>query len=269
MDVDPHQVETALIHITVDEGSLNKANNRLRNQFVGCMHAHNELTILNRLLMFTMNDTGDGELHDSARSVQMWFMLQLLAAKLFETWVMLNERFLQSNPPDVVGRLEPAHQASLKCLTDYFGNRQPFKDSALKIIRDKTAFHYDRMNLTEAAANLAAGENSLYLAQHPVNSLYYMGSALVFRAAFAMIADKAVGAANGSHEERVHTGTQIALDDASKANWHMHTVLYGLIKLLMDDVKGQPTENEQQVRINVLDAPAPERVGIPAFIDMG
>jgi hypothetical protein len=67
----------------------------------------------------------------------------------------------------------------------------------------------------------------------------------------------------------VHTGTQIALDDASKANWHMHTVLYGLIKLLMDDVKGQPTENEQQVRINVLDAPAPERVGIPAFIDMG
>src|SRR5258707_14072794 len=74
-----------LIHLTVDEKRLNKASNRLRNQFVGCMHAHNELTILNRLLMFTMNDTGDGELHDSARSVQMWFMLQLLAAKLFET----------------------------------------------------------------------------------------------------------------------------------------------------------------------------------------
>jgi hypothetical protein len=88
---------------------LNKASNRLRNQFVGCMHAHNELTILNRLLMFTMNDTGDGELHNSAQSVQMWFMLQLLAAKLFETWVMLNERFLQANPPDIVGRLEPPH----------------------------------------------------------------------------------------------------------------------------------------------------------------
>ena len=66
------------------------------------------------------------------------------------------------------------------------------KDSALKIIRDKTAFHYDRINITEAAANLAAGENSIYLAQHPANSLYYMGSALVFRAALAMTADKAV-----------------------------------------------------------------------------
>jgi hypothetical protein len=224
-----------LIRLTVDEGRLKGASNRLRNQFVACMHAHNELTLLNRLLMFTMNDTSDGELHNSAQSVQMWCMLQLLAAKLFETWVMLNERFLQSNPPDVVARLEPAHQASLKWLIDYFGRCKPFKDSALKIIRDKTAFHYDRLNLTEAADN----------------------------------ADKADGAANGSHGDRTIRGTRIALEDAKNANWHMHTLLYGLILLLMDDVLGQPAENEQQVRIEVLDAPAPERVGIPAFIDIG
>jgi hypothetical protein len=258
-----------LIHLTVDEERLKSASNRVRNQFVGCMHAHNELTMLNRLLLFTMNDTGAGELHDSAQSVQMWCMLQLLAAKLFETWMMLNERFLQSNPPDVVGRLEPTHQASLVWLTDYFGKRQPFKDSPLKIIRDKTAFHYDRLNLTEAADNLAAGENSLYLAQHPANSLYYMGSALVFRAAFAMIADKAGEVANEDRAERVLKGTKITLDDAAKVNLHMHALLYGLIKLLMGDVMGQPAETAQQVRINVLDAPPPERVGIPAFIDIG
>jgi hypothetical protein len=34
-----------LIHITVDEERLNKANNRLRNRFVGCMHAHNEQAV--------------------------------------------------------------------------------------------------------------------------------------------------------------------------------------------------------------------------------
>ncbi len=192
-----------LIHITVDEARLKGASNGQRNQFVGCMHAHNELTFLNRLLMFTMNDTGDGELHNSAQAVQMWCVLQLLAAKLFETWVMLNQRFFQSSPSDVVPRLELAHQASLQWLTDYFGNRQPFKDSPLKIIRDKTAFHYDRLNLTEAADNLAARENSVYLAQHPVNSLYYVGSALIFRSAFAMIADRAHVAAICSHEERV------------------------------------------------------------------
>jgi hypothetical protein len=257
-----------LIHLTIDEERLKSASNRVRNQFVGCMHAHNELAILNRLLMFAMNDTGDGELHNSAQTVQMWCVLQILAAKLVETWVMVNERFLQSNPPDVVGRLDPTHQASLDWLIDYFGKAPAFKDNALKIIRDKTAFHYDRLNLAEAADNLAAGENSIYLAQHPANSLYYMGSALVFRAAFAMISDKAPGAASG-HGERVLKGTKIALEDASKANWHMHMLLYGLIKLLMDDVLGQPAENEQQVRINVLDAPPPEKVGLPAFIDIG
>jgi hypothetical protein len=83
------------------------------------------------------------------------------------------------------------------------------------------------------------------------------------------VADKADGAANGNHGERVIKGTKIALDDASKANWHMHALLYGLIRLSMDDVRGRPAENEQQVRINVLDAPAPEHVGIPAFIDIG
>ena len=116
-----------LIHVTVDKARLKGASNRLRNQFVGCMHAHNELTILNRLLMFTMNDTGNSELHNSAQSAQMWCMLQILAAKLFETWAMLTERFLRSNPPDVVARLEPAQQESLQWLTDYFGNGQPFK----------------------------------------------------------------------------------------------------------------------------------------------
>ncbi len=182
---------------------------------------------------------------------------------------MLNERFLQSNPPDVIPRLDPPEQASLKWLADHLGDGQPFKDSALKIIRDKTAFHYDRLNLTEAADNLAAGENGLYLAQHPANSLYYMGSALVFRATFAMIADKAHGQVIGSHEERVLMGTKIAFDDVSKTNWNMHTLLYGLIKLLMDDVMGPPDEDQQQIRINVLDAPAPQLVGIPAFIDIG
>jgi hypothetical protein len=258
-----------LIRLTVDEGRLKGASNRLRNQFVGCMHAHNELTILNRLLMFAANNTGDDEVHKSAHMVQEWCLLQLLAAKLFETWVMLNERFLQSNPPDVVARLEPEHQESLRWLTDYFGKDKPYKDSALKIIRDKTAFHYDRLNLSEAADNLAAGENSLYLAQHPANSLYYLGSALVFRAIFAMIADKAGGAAYGGHNDRTITGLRIAQEDAKNANWHMHMMLYGLILLLMDDVLGQPAENEPQVRINVLDALAPERVGIPAFIDIG
>src|SRR5215470_7327130 len=110
-----------LIHIEVDEERLKAASIRQRNQLVGCMHAHNELAFLNRLLLFTMNNPGDGELHDSAQAVQFWSVLQLLAAKLFETWAMIKERFLRSNPPDLVSRLEDPHRVSLQWLTDYFG----------------------------------------------------------------------------------------------------------------------------------------------------
>jgi hypothetical protein len=253
-----------LIHITVDEARLKAASNRQRNQFVGCMHAHNELAFLNRMLLFIVNDTGDGDLHDAAQSVQFWSVLQLLAAKLFETWALIKERFLRSNPPDLVSRLEAPHQESLQWLINYFGRNS----SAIKIIRDKTAFHYDQLNLTEAADNLAAGEDSLYLAQHPANSLYRMGSALVFRAIFAMIADNSEGATVDTHEDRVISGASIAQQDVATANTHMHNVLYGLIRLLMEDL-GVLTNNEQQVRIDVVNAPAPEHVAIPAFIDIG
>jgi hypothetical protein len=78
-----------IIQWIFDEAALKGADRRLRNQLVGCMHAHNELTVLNRILMFSMNKTGDGELHDSGQSVQMWCLLQLLAGKLVETWKLI------------------------------------------------------------------------------------------------------------------------------------------------------------------------------------
>ena len=58
----------------------------------------------------------------------------------------------------------------------------------------------------------------------------------MFCAIFAMIADKAGGAAYGGHNDRTITGFRIAQEDAKNANWHMHMLLYGLILLLMDDV---------------------------------
>jgi hypothetical protein len=179
-----------IIQWTFDEAALKGADRRLRNQLVGCMHAHNELTVLNRILMFSMNKTGDGELHDSGQSVQMWCLLQLLAGKLVETWKLLVDRFLRAIPEDpIVSGLCDSHKASLDWLKDHFGT-DPLKDNALSFIRDKTAFHYDKLNLEQASDNLADNENTLYIATHPANSLYYMGSALIFRTAFAMIADK-------------------------------------------------------------------------------
>jgi hypothetical protein len=67
---------------TLDDELLRTMGSRKRNQLLGCMHAHNELTFLNRLLLLSQNSVSDGELHGYTQSSQMWCMLQLLAGKL-------------------------------------------------------------------------------------------------------------------------------------------------------------------------------------------
>lgn len=200
-----------IIQLQINDAALKALPNRQRNQIVACMHAHNELAVINRLLLFSLNDVGDGELHDHAHGVQMWCVMQVLTGKLFETWNMLYEQFLKSNPEDpAISALSPDHKQNLAWLRDYFSP----KDTALRIIRDKSAFHYDKqLNLDEAFAEVTEDERRVYLAQHPANILYYLGSSIVFRTVFAMVADKAGNTCGLSQIQRMAKGVNIALAD--------------------------------------------------------
>jgi hypothetical protein len=260
-----------VLQFEIEEASVQGLDNRLRNQLMGCMHAHNELTVLNRIFMFGTNAAGDGELADSADSVQMWCLLQVLTGKLYETWVMVIKRFLAARPEDAaLTGLRPEHRASLNWLKSYFGDSEAaLKQSPLRIIRDKTAFHYDKLNLAEAARCLGLYENRIYLAQHPANSLYYLGSAAVFRAIFAKIADTSSDTRKLAHSERVARGAQISTEDAKHANYHMHLLLYGLIEQLLERAIGKPLASLDQVRIPVQGAPDPDVLKLPTFIDIG
>jgi hypothetical protein len=285
-----------IIQLKIEGDALRNCHPRQRNQVVGCMHAHNELVVLNRLLMFSLNDVGDGDLHDHAQGVQMWCVLQVLTGKLFETWSMLSDRFLRSNPEDsAINQLSSQQKESLVWLKKYFGDQrtkrprtfwekiaiwlsrfgilkghsgQP-KQTALQTIRDKTAFHYDKLNLTQAVNDLADTECRVYLAQHPANGLYYVGSALVFSTVFAMIADMSGDTAGMTQGERMRKGVHITLADVNEANLHLHNVLYGLIAILLEKAFGKPLEQIEQLRIEVLDAPKPTKVGMPMFLDVG
>ena len=256
-----------ILTFPIDEILLKKLENRRRNQLFGCMHAHNELSFLNRLLMFSQNSTADGELHDHAQSIQMWCVLQILAGKLFETWRMLTDRILRAKPADpIITTLCSDHQASLAWLLKYFGDRN-FKDSAIKLMRDKTAFHYDGLDMGQAVNNLAARENTVHLAEHPANTLYYIGSAVAFRAIFAMIADRATPATGRSFDERLNDGFRILIDDVKDANWHIHQILYGLIKAMMEEALGGPL-GEAPEATTVTNVPPPEIIGLPPWIDI-
>ena len=258
-----------IVRFQIDPDAVRKLPNRERNQFVGCMHAHNELVVLNRLLMFSLNDVGEGELHDHAHGVQMWTVMQVLTGKLFETWNMLVERFLKSNPEDpAIAALSEAHKKDLAWLKDYFGIA-PLKDTALRTIRNKTGFHYDKLDLDGAVGALTDQENMIYIAEHPVNACYYLGSSLVFRAAFAAIASKRLDTSSMTESERMAAGVKIALDDLNEVNFRTHNVLYGIIKHLLEMTVGGSLDNLEQLRIPVAGAPKPAMIALPMFVDVG
>ena len=263
--------ETPAVHILtypIDEAPIRRLTARRRNQLFGCMHAHNELSFLNRLLMFAQNATAEGELHDQAQSIQMWCILQILAGKLFESWLMLVQRVLRGRTADpILDVLCPEHTASLVWLRSYFGEKN-LKNSALKIIRDKTAFHYDGLELGQAINHLAARENTVHLADHPANTLYYLGSAVGFRAIFTLIADRATPAAGRSFDERMSAGIDIVMEDVKTANWHIHLVLYGLTKAMMEEAFGGPLAEPPEIT-TIPNAPAPDIIGLPPWVAIG
>jgi hypothetical protein len=114
--------------------------------------------------------------------------------------------------------------------------------------------------------DLSPAECRVYLAEHPANTLYYAGSALVFRTVFSTIADKAEDTANLTGPERMKRGVDITLADVNEANLHLNNVLYGLIKNLLGSTLDN---NEDQSRIQILEAPKPTTVGLPMFVDVG
>lgn len=255
-----------IIQLQIQGNSIKRLTNRERNQLVGCMHAHNELTVLNRLFMCTIEYPADAdELHISAQTVQLWCLLQVLVGKLFETWKMLRDRFLGSNPIDpVVAALSPEHRHCLKWLEHYFSS----KENPLATIRDKAAFHYDKLNTECALSYLADKEDTVYLAQQPINTLYYLGSSLVFRALFTMIADSDDGVVDGSRGDRTQQGLNIAIRDASQANVNLHRVLYGLIEALLEKAERKPLHTLKQDPIDIKGAPDPDTIRLPLFLDI-
>jgi hypothetical protein len=255
-----------VIQLEIDEAALKSLSNRERNQIVACMHAHNELAVLNRLLGFSLNDVGEGELHDHAHGVQMWCIIQMLTGKLFETWNILYERYLKSNPEDpAIAALSEDRKIELAWLRNYFSS----KETALRIIRDKSAFHYDKqLNLDDAVTEVTEDERRVYLAQHPANTLYYLGSSLVYRAVFALVADNAGGTNGMSQIEKMQKGVAIALVDVNNVNTRLHGVLYGLLWSSFSRSSRAPLAKLDQTRIQVLDAPTATMVGLPMFLNM-
>jgi hypothetical protein len=252
----------------LDAELLRTMDLRKRNQLLGCMHAHNELTFLNRLLLFSQNPVTDGALHDQAQSSQMWCLLQLLAGKLYETWNMLAGRFSLSEKDAqldaVITALDAQQHVSLVWLRAYF-SAKGVNNKPIVMVRNNTAFHYGGLDMGQAVKNLAPEEKMFHVAPHPVNTLYWIGSAVVFGTIFAEIAVKANPADTRTHVERVQDGFDLLHNDVNEANYHLPQLLYGLIKGLLEDVLGRPLGGGHVTTID--DVPRSGQIALCPWLD--
>ena len=85
-----------------------------------------------------------------------------------------------------------------------------------------------------------ARRKSVHIARHRTNTLYWVGSAVVFKTIFAEIAVRAKPTETRTYDQSFADGLQLVFDDVNEANFHLPYVLYGLIEGLLEDALGQP-----------------------------
>lgn len=130
----------------------------------------NEITMLYKFIVFS-NNYKEGETILIAQNVQSFFLIKLLAGKLYEGWDMLRKSYFQSKlSKQYEGMLSAKGKESIGSIKSYFGER-----NLINKIRNKYAFHYDKEHIMDQLNIIKKDEElDLYLAPDHGNSLYSM-----------------------------------------------------------------------------------------------
>src|SRR3989338_3240953 len=130
----------------------------------------NEITMLHKLIVFSNNYKG-GETGLTAQNVQSFFLIKLLAGKLYEGWRLLKNSYFKSKlSQQYDDQLSPEDKESIGYIKSYFK-----KHNLISLIRNKYAFHYDARHIKAELSAIPEDEVlDLYLASDHGNSLYSM-----------------------------------------------------------------------------------------------
>jgi len=144
--------------------------------FIQLGHLANELSTLNRLLLFVSNTTGTTELERRARNSQALLLVRLCSGKLFEGWQMFQRDYFGSKLSKEYDRLlDESGKNSLTEIKQYFS-----KNNLIKDIRDNFAFHYSSDDLKiQLQHTKDTGTLYVYLGYAHGNSFYSFADVLV------------------------------------------------------------------------------------------
>jgi hypothetical protein len=150
-----------------------------RNLLLLASHAVNQLSILQKLLVFSLNYKGASKIEDTLSAAQSQTILRFLFGALAETWEMLkrptNQKLIGQDYGDLI---EPDGRAAYEALKKHFG-----ESNLLHRLRNTIAYHHPSFHELEAAfEDVPEDEDWAWYPSDTINNSFYLASDYVISA---------------------------------------------------------------------------------------
>lgn len=147
-------------------------------------HVRNELLVIEKFLVWTMENQTDGDVLSDVNVFQELIILRLLAGKLHEGWQLLNNKTYSTIFESLRTGLDSKTRTTLKELDAYFGN----KKNMIEMIRNRFAFHYDSSLIRKQLSSVEETDQlAIYIAPRTVNCFYQFSEVIANRAMLSAV----------------------------------------------------------------------------------
>lgn len=150
-----------------------------RNLLLLASYAVNQLSVLRKMLIFSLNYESNSELENTLSAGQSQVVLRLLFGALAETWEMIkrpiNQRLIGRDYADAI---DTEGRAVYQALNKHFG-----KSNLLHKLRNTIAYHYPKADeLAAAFADVPDDEDWAWYVSDTINNSFYLASDMVITA---------------------------------------------------------------------------------------
>lgn len=166
-----------LLKMTMSKAELLSIPIKERNFFIQSARIMDEISILNKAVMFSSNEQ-DNEIIRKAQSSQALFFAVIMAGKIFECWEFIKRNFFGSGiSKKFESKLSEQDKENLDEIKKYFG-----KDNLICLVRNKFAFHYDSSGKSETEIEDILGDEplELFIAKSRGDCLHYIAHILTY-----------------------------------------------------------------------------------------
>ena len=159
-----------------------------RNLLLLVSHAINQITVLRKVLIFSLNYESDSEIENTLSAGQSQTILRFLFGALAEAWEMLKRPINQKIiGKDYVSLIEGEGIAAYDKLKKHFG-----ESNLLHQIRNTIAYHHPSAQEMEAAfEDVPKDEDWAWYPSDTINNSFYLASDMVISAGIMRVTGEA------------------------------------------------------------------------------